>query len=85
MFFGHMRFTPYFYYMKRSALVLIIVLFIVSKSAAQGCSVCTKTVQGLDDKSARGLNGGIVYLAFLPLVMMGTVGVVWWRRQHAEK
>lgn len=46
---------------------------------SQGCSVCTKTAQGLDDKSARGLNAGIIYLAFLPLGIMGTLGYMWWR------
>ncbi len=34
---------------------------------AQGCAVCTKTASELDSHSARGLNGGILYLAFLPL------------------
>jgi len=35
------------------------------------CSMCTKTAASLDDKSARGLNAGILYLAALPLCMMG--------------
>ncbi len=46
---------------------------------AQGCAMCTKTASDLDKHSARGLNGGIMYLAFLPLAIIGTVGVVWWR------
>lgn len=49
---------------------------------AQGCSVCTKAAAGLDDKSAKGLNGGIIYLAFLPLIIMGTVGFVWWKHNR---
>ncbi len=47
---------------------------------AQGCAVCTKTASTLDPKSARGLNGGILYLAFLPLTILTTVGFVWWRQ-----
>lgn len=46
---------------------------------AQGCAVCTKTASELDTHSARGLNGGILYLAFLPLTILGTVGYFWWR------
>jgi hypothetical protein len=50
----------------------------------QGCTVCTQTADGLDDKSAKGLNGGIVYLAFLPLVIMGTLGFIWWRHNKGQ-
>lgn len=52
---------------------------------AQGCSLCTKTAAGLDDKSAKGLNGGILYLAALPLAIMGTVGFVWWKHNKNNK
>ncbi|MCW3120544.1 MAG: hypothetical protein JWQ38_36 [Flavipsychrobacter sp.] len=66
--------------MKRLVLITGIILTLAAGTAqAQGCSVCTKTAQGLDDKSAKGLNGGILYLAFLPLTIMGTVGFFWWR------
>lgn len=47
---------------------------------AQGCAMCTKTASDLDKHSARGLNGGILYLAFLPLGILGTVGYFWWRQ-----
>ncbi|GAA4470206.1 hypothetical protein GCM10023093_31060 [Nemorincola caseinilytica] len=48
----------------------------------QGCSICTKTASEMDSKSAKGLNGGILYLAMLPLGIMGTLGVVWWRSKR---
>ena len=51
---------------------------------AQGCAVCTKTAAELNPKSARGLNGGILYLAFLPLTIMGTIGYFWWRQRGVE-
>jgi len=50
----------------------------------QGCSVCTKMAAGLDDKSAKGLNGGILYLAFLPLVIMGTLAFLWYRHHKGD-
>jgi hypothetical protein len=66
---------------------LFAILFVLSLSPAlvkaQGCSVCTKAAAGLDDKSAKGLNGGIIYLAFLPLALIGTVGFIWWRHNRS--
>ena len=73
--------------MKKYLLAAILVLGLAAASPAahaQGCSVCTKTAQGLDDKSAKGLNGGIIYLAFLPLIIMGSIGFVWWRSRNAQ-
>ncbi len=64
-------------------LLLLVCVLLAGPAIGQGCSVCTKTAQGLDDKSAKGLNGGIVYLAFLPLVLMGTVGIIWWRNNKS--
>lgn len=66
--------------MKRVVLAgCLLVMLSAGVAKGQGCSVCTKTAQGLDDKSAKGLNGGIIYLAFLPLTIMCTVGYFWWR------
>ncbi len=61
---------------------VFLLLNLVQQALAQGCSVCTKTAAGLDEKSARGLNGGIIYLAFLPLVLMGTIGFLWYRHNR---
>ena len=49
-------------------------------ASAQGCAVCTKTASELDPKSAKGLNDGILFLAFLPLSIIGTLGYFWWRQ-----
>jgi len=59
--------------------VLAVASLATSDAWAQGCSICTKTAQNLDAKSAHGLNGGIIYLAFLPLGIIGTVTFLWWR------
>lgn len=66
--------------------LLIVMMLLVTAPAvyAQGCSMCTKTAAGLDDKSARGLNGGILYLAALPLALMGTIGFIWWRSNKSQ-
>ncbi len=65
--------------MKKYVLTGLLLMMLSPAVMAQGCSVCTKTAAGLDDHSARGLNGGIIYLAVLPLCLMGTVGLIWWQ------
>jgi hypothetical protein len=59
-------------------------LSLSSLAMGQGCSVCTQTAKGLDSKSAKGLNGGILYLALIPLGIMGTLGFVWWRSKSSN-
>lgn len=51
---------------------------------AQGCSLCTKTAGELDENSASGLNKGILYLAALPLTILCTIGVVWWKHNKGD-
>ena len=69
--------------MKRIVLIGSLLVCLGGAAHGQGCSVCTKTAQGLEDKSAKGLNGGIIYLAFLPLVFMGTVAYIWWKHNKS--
>lgn len=54
-------------------------LFFVELAHAQ-CAMCTKTAASLDDKSAKGLNAGILYLAAMPLMIMGIIGFKWYQR-----
>jgi len=73
---------PYFYSMKRYLQVILLVAYTALMSIdakAQGCSVCTKTAAGINDKSAKGLNGGILYLAAIPLTLLGSIGYIWWK------
>jgi hypothetical protein len=64
--------------------ILFLFWFVLpAQMAFSQCSMCTKTAASLDDKAARGLNSGIIYLAFLPLVMIGFVGFKWYR-QHKD-
>jgi hypothetical protein len=65
--------------MKKIILALCLFCCLPAASDAQGCSVCSKTASGRGDKAANGLNVGIIYLAFLPLGIMGTLGYIWWK------
>ena len=70
--------------MKKIVLVVLLLVVAYGAAHAQGCAVCTKAAAGLDDKSAKGLNGGIIYLAFLPLLMMGALGLLWWKSSNSR-
>jgi hypothetical protein len=70
---------------KRIVIALFITMFLPALSRAQGCSVCTKTAAGLDDKTAKGMNKGILYLAAFPLTILGTIGFVWWRHNKQSR
>lgn len=55
-------------------------LFAVSTSAQ--CSICTKTAQQLGEKPAKGMNSGILYLAFAPFAIVGFVALRWWKNNR---
>jgi hypothetical protein len=50
--------------------------------ATAQCSICTKTTQQLGEKPAKGLNSGILYLAFAPFAIAAYVGYRWWKDNH---
>ncbi|HEU4633269.1 MAG TPA: hypothetical protein VFS22_04745 [Flavisolibacter sp.] len=73
--------------MKRILIIAVLIvslsIFCTSPATAQ-CSVCTRTAQQLGEKPARGLNAGILYLAFTPLALVGIIGYRWWRRNRDQ-
>lgn len=48
------------------------------------CVMCTKTAESLDDKGAKGLNSGIIYLAFMPLTIIVLIGYRWHKSNRSE-
>jgi hypothetical protein len=68
--------------MHRPKIFLLLLAALVSGIFAQAqCSICTKTASQLGRQSAEGLNGGIIYLMFLPFAIAGFIGFRWWRQQ----
>jgi hypothetical protein len=69
--------------MKKLFFISFVILFslLPIRSTAQ-CSICTKTTQQLGEKPAKGLNSGILYLAFAPFAIAGYVGYRWWKNNH---
>ncbi|AWO02254.1 hypothetical protein DLD77_06105 [Chitinophaga alhagiae] len=64
-------------------LTILALLLPCSELLAQ-CSLCTKTAQQLGEGPAKGLNNGILMLAFTPLALMAFLGYRWWRSQKAQ-
>lgn len=69
-------------HVKRMALLLF--TLVVSVSLFAQCSICTRTAQQLGEQPAKGLNAGIIYLAFLPLAIGS---VIWfkWKKNNPEE
>lgn len=57
-------------------------LMLKGVSATAQCSICTKTASQLGEEAGRGLNGGILYLAAAPLLIIGYIGYRWWRNNY---
>jgi hypothetical protein len=70
--------------MKKWSLILALMVLSVTGSvpAMAQCSVCTRTAQQLGEKPAKGLNAGILYLAFTPLALIGFLGYRWWKKNN---
>ncbi|HWR32161.1 MAG TPA: hypothetical protein VN451_01440 [Chitinophagaceae bacterium] len=67
--------------MKKCGLILLLVicysLFPIDSFAQ--CSICTKTAQQLGEGPAKGMNSGILYLAFAPFAIVGFISYRWWK------
>ena len=68
--------------MKKVGFLLIALFVLAQQAMAQGCVTCTNTAAHLGNSGAQGLNLGILYLAALPLLFLGTVGFIWYKRNR---
>ncbi|MHA4843157.1 hypothetical protein ACX0G7_03280 [Flavitalea antarctica] len=73
--------------MRKASQFIVVLLFFfftaISESRAQ-CSICTKTAQQMGEGPARGLNGGILYLAAAPLMILGFIGYKWYQSNRGS-
>jgi len=72
--------------MIKRLMILGFIFFILGASfstASAQCSICTKTAQQLGEKPARGMNSGILYLAFAPFAIVGYIGFRWWKNNKS--
>lgn len=55
--------------------------FLIQSSAMAQCSLCTKTAMQLGEGPAKGLNAGILYLAFTPIIGASILIYRWWKKE----
>jgi len=51
----------------------------LGKGLSAQCSVCTKTAEQMGEQPAKGMNSGIIYLAAMPLALVGFISFRWWK------
>lgn len=64
-------------------LLLTILVFSVYSANAQ-CAMCQATAESSMDagsSAAEGINKGVMYLFFMPWIILGTIAYFWWRAQ----
>lgn len=73
--------------MKKIFLILTLFFLTVTISTETNaqCSICSKTVQQMGNKSAQGFNSGIIYLMLVPYAAIGIVGYKWWKSNHEKE
>lgn len=65
--------------------ILFLLIIIASLNSIAQCSMCTKTASQLGEKPAQGLNSGILYLMFMPFIIVGFVAWRWWKGNKMEE
>jgi hypothetical protein len=68
------------------ALVLLLAVVITEPLAAQ-CAMCRATSESnlkAGGGDPRGLNAGIMYMFLLPYLIVGCIGIWWWRNRKSE-
>jgi hypothetical protein len=74
--------------MKQRLLTYLIIfglLFFSTNTVSAQCAICTKTAQQLGEKPAKGMNTGILYLAFMPMAIVGVIGYRWWKSNKVSE
>jgi len=61
------------------AAFVVSLFLLISPAAEAQCSLCTKTASQLGEKPALGMNQGILYLMFTPLIIIGFLAYRWWK------
>ncbi len=69
--------------MKKKTLLILIILFIASIPVEAQCAMCRAVLESEEgQKTAKGINNGIVYLMIIPYVLIGVVGYLIYRNKR---
>jgi hypothetical protein len=62
--------------------LFFIVLLLTDLLTYAQCSICSKTASQMGEEAGRGLNGGILYLAAAPFLILSYIGYRWWKNNQ---
>ncbi len=72
--------------MRKYLFIFILLFALHGASTVQAqCSICTRTAQQMGERPAKALNGGILYLAAMPLVIFSVIGYRWWKQNRGSE
>lgn len=80
------KITTYQWRLLSVALIFVILILTQTDVAAQ-CPMCrigAETNLARGGSEGKGLNKGILFLLSLPYMLVGTVGFIWWRKNHKK-
>lgn len=61
------------------AVTLLLIILLSTPDLMAQCSICTKVAADQGEGAAKGFNAGILYLAAIPLSMVGILGYRWYK------
>ena len=72
--------------MKKTYLILILVLFFSALPAQAQCAMCRAVLESEESgAAAKGINNGIVYLMIFPYLLIGGIGFVIYKMRQKAK
>lgn len=72
--------------MKRTSVLLILVVLLVTVPAEAQCAMCRAVLESEEGgQAAKGINNGIMYLMLMPYLLVGGVGYVIYRMRKKAK
>lgn len=68
---------------QRLRILFVFVITVLTGFMANAqCSICAKTASQMGEDAGRGLNGGILYLAAAPFLIVFYIGYKWWKNNR---
>ncbi|MEM1318863.1 MAG: hypothetical protein AAGG75_01335 [Bacteroidota bacterium] len=70
-----------------SVILLSLSLSLVSVELPAQCPMCRISAESnlkAGGSAGKGLNKGILYMLAMPYLLVGTIGVIWWRNRRRE-
>ncbi len=80
---SHSKFVP-----MKKALILILLLALICVDISAQCPMCKIAAESNLENggtAGKGLNTGILYMLSLPYLLIGLIGIIWYKNRHKEE